>query len=319
MRNINSLYRSWLDSSGLFLCNKARHFRQCYQMAVYGRIFSTRQRRDNGGALAEPIPFAELELRIALLPPVSRGAHLWGPAIHAERLVELWKIEADDDVPLEQAFRLLDAGAVAGAILRMTAARDAGIAAWTEENLAKLWDDADNDAGEEEPPKNYPADPRYWTFPSLNDLLLELRELCWEALLDGVWRPEALKTARGKVGKSPRVISPIELPRLCPDWKLSRLQRGELDEYVEVRVRRAPVEPVAGKRTSKADLKKADLKAAMLEVAQAYPRDVRPPLPEIKTRLEDHFGFELTRQQARDALTYAPQLRRERGRPKSPT
>jgi hypothetical protein len=41
--------------------------------------------------LAEPIPFAELELRIALLPRISRAAHLGGPAIHARRLVQLWR------------------------------------------------------------------------------------------------------------------------------------------------------------------------------------------------------------------------------------
>jgi hypothetical protein len=260
--------------------------------------------------MAEPIPLAELELRIALLPRISRGAHLGAPRIHAERLVELWKIEADDDVPLEQAFRLLDAEAVAGAILRTTAARNAGIAAWTEENLAKLWDDADNDAGEEEPAKNYPADPRYWTFPSLNDLLLELRELCWEALLGGVWRLEALKTARGKVGKIPRVISPIELPRLYPDWKLSRLRRGDRDEWLDARVRRTPVE--LPKREPKP--KKSDLKIAMEEVAATYPPGAHPPSEEIWRALDDLAGPGVTRAQAREALAkYAPQLRGQRG------
>jgi hypothetical protein len=289
---------------------------------VLGRvkILSARQTRDKGDALVQPILFAELELRIALLPPVSRSSHLGGPAIHAERLVELWKIEAGEDVPLEQAFRLLDAEAVAGAILRTTAARNAGIEAWTAENLAKLWDDADNGDGEEEPAKDFPSDSRYWPLPPLNDLLPELQELCWEALLDGAWRLEGLKTARDKVSKTPRLISLFELPRLRPDWGLSRLCRGELDEYVDARVRRAPVEPVVGKPAPKSDLKAADLKAAILKIAQDYPPGVRrPTFEEIKAALEAHFGSELIRQQARDALDYAPQLRRERGRPKSPT
>jgi hypothetical protein len=39
--------------------------------------------------MAEPIPLAELKLRILLLPPISRAAHLGGPAIHARRLVQL--------------------------------------------------------------------------------------------------------------------------------------------------------------------------------------------------------------------------------------
>lgn len=37
------------------------------------------------------LPLAELELRISLLPPISRGAHLDGPTLQAERLVELWR------------------------------------------------------------------------------------------------------------------------------------------------------------------------------------------------------------------------------------
>jgi hypothetical protein len=57
--------------------------------------------------MAELIPWAELEWRIALLPPISRGIFK-GPHLHAARLIELWKV-GDDSVPLAQTFRLLDA------------------------------------------------------------------------------------------------------------------------------------------------------------------------------------------------------------------
>ena len=68
--------------------------------------------------MAEPIPLAELEMQIALLPRLSRGVHLGGPAIHAKRLVEFWKVGDDDDVPLEQSFRLLSVKEVERAIAR---------------------------------------------------------------------------------------------------------------------------------------------------------------------------------------------------------
>jgi hypothetical protein len=263
--------------------------------------------------LAEPIPLAELELRIALLPPISRGEHLGGPVMHARRLVQLWRggemtageiVEAsddeliarrtiltdsaeaaaidaalrarerskpielakpaferpimagttldaikdylretklawstkppppetpkpsdranhwgDDDVPLEQSFRLLDAKAVARAILRTTLM-------------------SDND---------YPDDPTYWVFPPLNDLLPELNDAAWQAVLAGEMQIEAVRYERGKTGGTPCVVSSIELARLSPDWKLLRLCRGDLDEFVEARVRRAPIKPVKKK------------------------------------------------------------------------
>src|SRR5512143_2448860 len=97
--------------------------------------------------MADPLASAELELRIALLPPISRGAHLNGPALHARQLVKLWEVNGDEDVPLTQAFRLLDVEAVTGAILRTLVMAD----------------------------KDYPADLCHWTFPSLPDLLPELQ------------------------------------------------------------------------------------------------------------------------------------------------
>ena len=41
--------------------------------------------------MAEPIDWFELELQIALLSPIFRAAHLGGPALHARRLVQIWR------------------------------------------------------------------------------------------------------------------------------------------------------------------------------------------------------------------------------------
>ncbi|MBR0730351.1 hypothetical protein JQ595_16490 [Bradyrhizobium japonicum] len=219
---------------------------------------------------------AELEFRISLLPPISRGAHLSGPHLHAQRLVELWKVEAGNDVPLAHAFRLLDAEALAGAILRTLASGD------------------------------YPNDPRYWLFPSLTDLLPELHALSWQAMLSGVLSVEAIKSLQGK---RHRAVAPVELPRLTPDWDLSRLCQDERDEFLEVRVRRAPAGPVR-KRWRKSPAK-GDLKSAMGEIAKISPDGVG--LDKVWNALKGYFP-EITRQQAQNAIkAYAPQLKGRRG------
>jgi hypothetical protein len=102
--------------------------------------------------MAEALPLAEIELQILLMPPISGGAHLGGPTLHAERLVALWAVDDGDDVPLSDAFRLLDVPSVAGVLLRATVER---------------------------------GDARYWPFPSLMELLAPLREVAWQEILAG--------------------------------------------------------------------------------------------------------------------------------------
>ncbi len=234
---------------------------------------------------------AELELRILLLPPILRGAHLGGPKLHAQRLVELWKVGGTDDVPLSMAFRLLDADAIAGAILRTVAAKD------------------------------YPGDARFWTFPDLTDFLPELYDLCWQAMLDGTLSVEAVK---GLHSKRHRAVTPVELPRLRPDWQLSRLCLDERDELVDARVRRAPAEPVQKRWRKRPSREK--LKAAMDEIAKAYSPDANPPPVEnppteetVWAELKACLGPDVTRQDTRDALKDYPLLRRPSGRPRKPT
>ena len=116
--------------------------------------------------MAEPLPLAEIEARLMLLPPISRGAHLAGPQLHAERLIELWK--ADGEVALAEAFRLLDVEAVAEVILRTVTAGDC-------------------DEG----------DPRHWHFPPFAGLLPPLREAAWQEILAGKLVLEAIKGVPG--------------------------------------------------------------------------------------------------------------------------
>jgi len=236
----------------------------------------------------------ELEFRIALLPPIPRGtpiAEEWharalaGPWLHADRLIDLWQVADGEDVPLAQAFRLLDIEAVHGAILRTLGAKD------------------------------YPAsDPRYWFFPPLEDLLPELQQSAWLAALAGTLEVEAIKSVRGKRGKRYQVVLPVELERFEPDQELSRLVHDGVDEFIDVRVRQAPAEPV--KAAWREPLSELELKAAVEEVARAYPSGARPSLdeevlPALKARLR---RSDLPRQVARDALkNYAPQLKGHRG------
>jgi len=223
----------------------------------------------------------DLELRIALLPPISLSARFAGPRLYARRLVKLWKVDDGASVPLAESFRLLSSKAIAGVILRTLATKD------------------------------YAGDQRYWTFPPLADLLPELRDLSWQEMLVGTVQVEAIKGVRGK---RHRTLLPAELPRLSPDWTLSRLTLDGRDEFIAVQVRRAPAEPV--KDTWRARPSRADIQAAMETTAQTYPPGATPSFQDIWNALKERLACpDLPRQVARDALRdYAPQLRGQRGR-----
>jgi hypothetical protein len=232
--------------------------------------------------MVEAIPLAELAFRILILPPISRGTHFVGPnsgpKLQAQRVVEAWQVPQGDPVPLIQAFRLLDVPAVAGAILR-------GIVELERE-----------------------GDPRYWTFPTLEELLPELRELAWQRMCAGSLLVEGIKGIRGKRHRS---LLPAELPRLVPDWELSRLTRDGHDEFIDVRVQRAPAEPV--KKAWREKPSPTDIKVAVQEIDRAHPLNAEPPtFDEFHSMLQSHFP-DFPRDEARKALNYAPRLRRARG------
>jgi hypothetical protein len=237
--------------------------------------------RQTRGKIPPFVPF-ELEFAIALLPPISRGAN--GPPLHAQRLVELWKVEENDAVALEQAFRLVDAKAVQGAMMRT------GMA---------LNDVSDFEFG----------DSRYWAFPDLEAILPELRETAWRAMLEGKLIVEAVK---GLLGTRRRMVPAAELVRLRPDWVVSCLCRREQDEFTAVRVRRAPHEPV--KQRWRKQLSRIAVRDVTLEIAAEYSPGAKPPFDEFWEKLKNRLGPEVTRQVARDALkSFAPQLLGRRG------
>ena len=228
--------------------------------------------------MAKPIPYFELALQIALMPPISAGAHLAGPKLHADRLIELWKVADGDDVPLAEAFRLLDAEAIEGAIFRVTLARERK------------------------------HDPRYWTFPEIEELLPELNELAWQGMLAGTLLVKAIK---GVHGKRYRTVLCAELPRLEPDWQLSRLVLSGRDEFIDVRVQRAPTEPV--KKAWRKPYTDDELKPATEALAKTYEPGKQPAFKDFWDALKKALP-DVTREQAQHALQqFAPQLRGRRG------
>ena len=229
--------------------------------------------------MANLLPLFELELRIALLPAISRGLHFDAPLLHARRLVELWAVDGGDDVSLTEAFRLLDAdAAVAGAILRTLVARD------------------------------YPDNPRHWVPPPLADMLDELRACAWQAALDGALLVTGIKGVRGT--RRQQILS-AELPRLTPDWRLSRLVcdggGGDLpDKFIDVRVRRPPAKPVVRAKPTQ-----DQVDAAAKDLLETRSPDSLTE-EEVQTALE---SLGATREQVRAGIKNAG-ASRPRGRPK---
>jgi hypothetical protein len=220
----------------------------------------------------------EIEFRIALLPPISRGAHLAGPQLHAERLIEIWK--ADSEVPLGEAFRLLDVETVERVILRTVVA-------------------GDYDEG----------DPRHWHFPPFSNLLPSLREAAWQEILAGTFVLEAIK---GITGRRYRPLVPALLPRLAPDWELSRLTRDGRDEYIEVRVRPMPAADIPWPWRQKKP-SRDELKDAVEDAAEAYSSEDPPLFDEFWAAVKIR-APRTTQIQMRKALKeQVPHLHRARG------
>jgi hypothetical protein len=230
------------------------------------------------------LPLAEVEARLMLLPPISRGTHLRGPTLYAERLVELWR--ASDDVALSEAFRLLDASSVAGVLLRAV-------------------------VNDDPPPRS--ADRRYWKFPALTELLPTLREQVWQRVLAGRFMVEGIPRERGK---QHRPLSPSELPRFSPDWQMSRLIRDGRDAYVQVRVSHSP--PVAPVKRWRKPPTQKDIKDALLDPEQGLLKTA-PTLSgeRLENALCKRLGERMTRQKARNAIKrWAPQTVKRVGRPR---
>jgi hypothetical protein len=220
---------------------------------------------------------AELDPRIALLPPISRGAHIAGPRLQAERLVALWKI--DGEVALGEAFRLLELEAVVGVICRTLAERE------------------------------YRGDARHWHFPPFADLLPALREAAWQEALAGKLVLEAIK---GVTGRRHYPLAPALLPRLMPDWELARLTRDGRDEYTEVQARPIAAAPLP-KPWQEKKPSRDKIRDAVKDAVEAYSSEDPPLFDEFWADLKIRASG-VTQHQAREALkNYAPHLRRKRG------
>jgi hypothetical protein len=249
-----------------------------------------RQKRDKAGPMVEVTPLAELTFRILNLPPISRASHFVGPnsgpRLHAHRLVGSWRVADGDYVPLAQAFRLLDVDVIARAIMR-------GMAEIERE-----------------------GDPLHWALPTFEELLPKLRKLVWQDLLSGMLLAEGIKGIRGA---RHRTVLSAELQRLTPDWELSRLIHSGHDQFIDVRIQRAPAETIKKAWREKPPTKA--LKDAMEHVAQQYPPGAHPPFDEVWSALKKLIPG-VPRADARAALKdYAPQLLGRRGyrSTKSPT
>jgi hypothetical protein len=128
----------------------------------------------------------------------------------------------------------------------------------------------------------YEGDPRHWVFPPLADLLPPLRALAWQEALAGKFVLEGIK---GITGRRHYPLTPALLPRLTPDWELSRLLRDGRDEYIDVRIRSMPAaalpRPWQGGKPSR-----NEIKAAVEDAAEAYSSENPPPFDEFWTAVK---------------------------------
>ena len=213
---------------------------------------------------------------------ISRGEHLAGPRLRAERLIaDVWK--AEGEVALGEAFRLLDVETVAGVILRATIERD-------ERDDCR-------------------RDPRHWHFPPFPDLLPPLREAAWQEILAGKIVLEAVK---GVAGRRHQPLPPALLPRLTPDWELARLIRDGRDEYIDVRARPMPATDIPRPWQQKKP-SRDELKDAVEDAAEAYSSENPPPFNEFWAAVKIRASG-TTQIQMRKALKeQVPHLHRTRG------
>jgi hypothetical protein len=237
---------------------------------------------------------AEIEARIARLPPLSRDAGLasqglgqagvlrtggtmhplGGPDLHARRLAHLWRVADDADVGIEWAFRLLSPELIRDAIVRVM-----------------------SDPGWDARVACQPSDPRYWVFPDFCALRPILDELARGAMLRG----ELVVRIVGGQRRRWRTLSAAELARLHQEGRAVLLG---------ARVRRPSTQAHSAE----------EIERAVLAVASQHPGKKpafeRVLWPALKHELGDAC---FARRGARKAFDdYAPQILRSRpGAPRS--
>jgi hypothetical protein len=237
--------------------------------------------------VAEPLDL----FKIAFLEPISRGVHLAGPRLHAERLVKIWHTE--EAVRLEQAFRLLDVSLVESVIWR------------TMNEISEFGDEC------------------HWQFPEFEQLLPPLCDQVWQETLNGRLTIEGT-TADGKR----HGLLPAKLQFLKPDWPTSRLHSEGHLKYVEVTVKRpaVSVSPSPRKVVSDAELGRciqqivtdwANPTEDIKRVVKDWKADKQPEESELLELVRTRLDARISRKRLRLVMkNHAPQWVRERGRPR---
>jgi hypothetical protein len=100
------------------------------------------------------------------------------------------------------------------------------------------------------------------------------------------------------------------LPRLTPDYELSRLTTDGHDVFVDVRVGRVP--PI--KKAWRERPHDRDVGAAMDDIAKGLTPGARLSDSDALKALRGRLGVSVTRGQARNALKKYPNIRFQRGR-----
>jgi hypothetical protein len=216
-----------------------------------------------------------LGLALDALPPSPRYIDPHKVAQRLSGFLTEWWQAGGDGVSLAEAFRLLPTETVTGVVLRALAEIEG-------------------------------TDPRYWSLPALDTLLLLLRVAVWQQAIDSQLLLEAVPAN----GSRHRALSPLDLPFLIPDFSDSRLLHNGRAVYAEVRVRQSPA-PV--KRWRK-EPSPADIKDALDNILS-----IRPGITggALETALCNHFDGRVTRDTVRAAIKkYAPQTVIPPGRPK---
>jgi hypothetical protein len=218
-----------------------------------------------------------LGLALDALPPSPRSVTPLRVAQRlSEFLTESWQASASDGAPLAEAFRLLLTETVTGVVLRA---------------LAEIQG----------------TDPRYWSLPALDTLLPLLRVAAWQELIGG---GSLLLEAVPANGSRHRVLSPLDLPWLIPDFPRSRLLHDGRVVYDEARVRRS-LAPVKRWREHPS---LADIESALADILS-----VKPTLAgeALENALRVQLGEGMTREAARAAIKqHAPLTIRKPGRPR---
>ena len=150
------------------------------------------------------------------------------------------------------------------------------------------------------------TDPRYWSLPALDTLLLKLRTAVWQQAIDAQLLLEAVPAN----GSRHRALSPLDLPFLIPDFSDSRLLHNGRAVYAEVRVRQSPA-PVKRWREEPSP---ADIKNALDSILSTNPGMTGGAL---ETAVYNHFDGRVPRETVRAAIKqHAQKTIIRRGRPR---